>query len=148
MQRPDTGSFLRPWPLTPCACYRLLNPCKFSGVWAHRSAGLAEKGPANRPSDDLRKQPHPPYARLRWSFCCRYLVAKSCPALCDLVDCSPPGSSIHGVLQARMLERVAISFSRGSPRPRDQTQVSCTSGRFLTTEPPRKPLRWRGVSNA
>ena len=48
--------------------------------------------------------------------------------LCDPVDCSPPGSSIHGILQARILEWVAISFSRGSSPPRDWTQVSCTAG--------------------
>ena len=41
-------------------------------------------------------------------------VAQSCPTLCDPVDCSPPDSSIHGILQARILEWVAISFSRGS----------------------------------
>ena len=40
-------------------------------------------------------------------------VAQSCPTLCDPVDCSPPGSSVHGILQARILEWVAISFSRG-----------------------------------
>ena len=51
-------------------------------------------------------------------------VAQSCPTLCDPMDCSPPGSSVHGILQARVLEWVAISFSRGSSRPRDQTQVS------------------------
>ena len=56
-------------------------------------------------------------------------VAQSCPTLCDPVDCSPPGSSVHGILQARILEWVAISFSRGSSRPRDQTQVSCIAGR-------------------
>ena len=50
---------------------------------------------------------------------------QSCLTLCDPVDCSPPGSSIHGILQARILEWVAISFSRGSSRPRDRTQVSC-----------------------
>ena len=43
--------------------------------------------------------------------------------------CSPPGSSVHGILQARILEWVAISFSRGSSRPRDRTQVSCIAGR-------------------
>ena len=61
----------------------------------------------------------------------RYLseVAQSCPTLCDPVDCSPPGSSVHGILQARVLEWVAISFSRGSSRPRDRTQVSRTAGR-------------------
>ena len=54
---------------------------------------------------------------------------ESCPTLCDPMDCSPPGSSIHGILQARILEWVAISFSRGSSQPRDQTQVSCIAGR-------------------
>ena len=48
------------------------------------------------------------------------------------MDCSPPGSSVHGILQARVLESVAISFSRGSSWPRDQTQVSCVAGRFFT----------------
>ena len=53
-------------------------------------------------------------------ICC-YLVAQSCPTLCDPMDGSPPGSSVHGILQARILEWVAISFSRGSSQLRDQT---------------------------
>ena len=60
-------------------------------------------------------------------------VAQSCPTLCDPVDCSPPGSSVHGILQARVLEWAAISFFRGSSRPRDRTHVSpfsCT-GRWI-----------------
>jgi len=56
-------------------------------------------------------------------------VAQSCPTLCDPMDCSLPGSSIHGILQARVLEGVAISFSGGSSRPRDRTRVSRISGR-------------------
>ena len=52
--------------------------------------------------------------------------------LFDPMDCSPPGSSVHGILQARMLEWVAISFSRGSSQSRDQTQVSCIAGRHFT----------------
>ena len=52
------------------------------------------------------------------------LVIQSCPTPCDLMDCSPPGSSVHGILQARILEWVAISFSRGSFWTGDQTQVS------------------------
>ena len=56
-------------------------------------------------------------------------VAQSCPTLCDPMDCSPPGSSAHGILQARILEWVAISFSRGSSRPMDRTQVSRIAGR-------------------
>ena len=47
------------------------------------------------------------------------LVAKSCPTLCDLMDCSLPGSSVHEISQARILEWIAISFSRGSSRPRN-----------------------------
>ena len=56
------------------------------------------------------------------------------------MDFSPPGSSVHGILQARILEWVAMPSSRGSSQPRDQTQVSCIASRFFTTEPPGKPL--------
>ena len=56
-------------------------------------------------------------------------VAQSCPTLCDPVDWSLPGFSIHGILQARILEWVTISFSRGSSQPRDPTRVSCIGGR-------------------
>ena len=55
------------------------------------------------------------------------------------MDCSPPGSSVHGTLQARILEWVAISFSRGSSWLRDRTQVSYTAGDSLPSEPPGKP---------
>ena len=55
------------------------------------------------------------------------------------MDSSPPGVSVLGISQARILEWVAISFSRGSSPPRDQTQVSCIAGGFFTTEPPGKP---------
>ena len=51
---------------------------------------------------------------------------------CDSMDCSLPGSSVHGIFQARIPERVAIPFSRGSSWPRDQTQVSCIAGGFFT----------------
>ena len=60
------------------------------------------------------------------------LVTQSCPTLCDSTDCGPPGSSAHGVLQGRILEWVAVPFSRGSSQPRDRTHVSPTAGRFLT----------------
>ena len=59
-------------------------------------------------------------------------VAQSCLTLWDTMDCSLPGSSIHGIFQARILEWVAISFSRRSFRPRDWTQVSCIVGRCFT----------------
>ena len=60
------------------------------------------------------------------------LVTKLCSTLADPMDCSLPGSSVHGILQARILEWIAISFSRGSSQPRSWTQVSCIVGRFFT----------------
>ena len=60
------------------------------------------------------------------------LCAQSCLTLGDPLDCSPPGSSVHGILQARILEWVAISSSMGSPWPGDQTCVSCVAGGFFT----------------
>ena len=61
-------------------------------------------------------------------------VAQSCLTLCDPLDCSPPGSSVHGILQARTLEWVAVPFSRGSSQPRDRTQISRVAGGFFTAE--------------
>ena len=59
-------------------------------------------------------------------------VAQLCLTLCDLMDCSLPGSSVHGIFQVRILEWVVISFSRGTSWPRDQTQVSHIVGRRFT----------------
>ena len=63
-------------------------------------------------------------------------IAQSCVTLCDPdpdpMDCSLPKSSVHGILQARILEWVAIPFSRGSSRARDQIRVSCIAGRFFS----------------
>ena len=67
---------------------------------------------------------------------CVCVCGQLCLTLCDPMDCSPQGSSVHGISQARILEWVAISFSRGSSWPMDQTCVSCIAGRFFTTEPP------------
>ena len=61
------------------------------------------------------------------------------PTLCNPLYCSLPGSSVHGIFQARILKWVAISSSRGSSQPRDQTYVSCMTGRFFTAEPLGKP---------
>ena len=77
------------------------------------------------------------------------LVAQLCLTLCDPMNYRPPGSSVHGILQARILEWVAISFFRGSFRSRNRTQASCTAGRVFTdwarrealpSKPPGKPL--------
>ena len=65
---------------------------------------------------------------------CACPVTKSCLSLCDPMDCSPPGSSIQGTLQARTLEWVAMPSSRGSSPPMDQTRVSCIECGFFTSE--------------
>ena len=59
-------------------------------------------------------------------------VVQSCPTVCDAMDCSLPGSSVHGIFQAIVLEWIAISFSSKSSWPRDGTQVSCTVDRHFT----------------
>ena len=66
------------------------------------------------------------------------LVAQLCLTLCDLTDCSPPGFSVHGIPQGRILQWVDIPFSRGSSQLRDHTWISCNKGR---SEPPRKPFK-------
>ena len=71
---------------------------------------------------------HPPPPSITASV----LVAQSCLTLCAHMDCSPPGPSVHGILQARILEWVAMLFSRESSRPRDLIQVSHIAGRFFT----------------
>ena len=67
----------------------------------------------------------------KWTVLCCAKSLQSCPTLCDPMDCSPPGSSVHGIFQARILEWVAMLSSRRSPRPRDRTcvsDVSCIAG--------------------
>ena len=58
---------------------------------------------------------HRTLTKLLGSLCCCYLIAKMCPSLWDPIDCSSAGSSVHGILQTRILEQVAISFSRDLP---------------------------------
>ena len=65
-------------------------------------------------------------------LCMCVLVTQSCLTLCDLIDCSPQGSSVLWILQARILEWVAIPFFRGSSQPRDWMQVSPIAGGFFT----------------
>ena len=66
-------------------------------------------------------------------LCVLWLVTQLCPTLCNPLDCSLPGSSVHGILQARILEWVAVPASRGSFQPKVRTQISCITGRFITT---------------
>ena len=63
------------------------------------------------------------------------LVTQLCPPLCNPVDCNPPGSSVYGIFQAKILEFIAIYFSRESSQPRDQTHIFFIGRRILTTEP-------------
>ena len=66
-------------------------------------------------------------------YVCVYAKSlQSCPTLCDPMEYRPPGSSVHGVLQARILEWAAFASSRGSSLPSDPTQVSCIAGGFFT----------------
>ena len=71
---------------------------------------------------------------------CRCSCVLSCLTLCNLLDCRPPGSSVRGIFQARILEWFAISSSRRSSRPRNQTRISSMAGRFSTPEPSGKPI--------
>ena len=80
----------------------------------------------------------------------KVLVAQSCLTLCNPTDYSQPGSSVHGILHARILEWVAIPFSRGSSKSRDQTWVFCITSRFFTIgEPPgsSNPLQYSCLGN-
>ena len=78
-------------------------------------------------------------------------VTQSCLTLCNAMDCSPPGSFVHRILQARILEWTAVPSSRGSPRPRDRTHISyssCAAGGFFTTELPPLPLGYPGEAQS
>ena len=75
----------------------------------------------------------------------KVLVAQSCLTLCDPMDCSLPGSSARGILQARILERVAMHSSRGSSHPGDQIRVSYFAGRFFTFGATREATKKRTV---
>ena len=98
----------------------LENPTDGGAWWATLAHGVAKS--RTRLSDFT----------FTFTSCPQVSVAQSCRTLCDPLGCSPPGSSVPGVLQARILEWVAVSFSRGSSQPRNQTQVSCMVGRFYT----------------
>ena len=71
-----------------------------------------------------------------WGCIVKVKVTQLCSTLCDLMDYSLPGSSVHGILQARLLGWVAVPFSRRSSRPRDQTWVSHIEANCLSSEPP------------
>ena len=79
-------------------------------------------------------------------FCCCCSVIMSCPILCNPVDYSPPGSSVHGISQTRILEWVAIFLSPGAlPDPGTEPTSSALAGIFFTTEPPGRPT-WNNIA--
>ena len=130
------------WPRRfSCLCFNaeFENPkyeCEISYWWGSTAQGLLRAWKCSRSE-----------------FGFRFVHAQSpklCLTLCDCVVCSPPGSLVHGILQTRILEGVAISSSRGSPRRRDQGHISCGSalaGRFFTTEPHGKPFEFPLLGN-
>ena len=77
-------------------------------------------------------------------MCVHLVVTQSCLILCNTMNCSLPGFSVHGILGARILEWIDIPFFRGSSWPRDQTLVSCIIGRFFTIWATRKSTMGRG----
>ena len=99
--------------------------------WVHSPKLFAFLGPSVKSSDDDKRCDLEDRLPL-------VLVVQSCLTLYNPMDSSPPHSSVHGILQARTLEWVVISFSRGSSQPRDQTGVSCIASSFLTVWVPRE----------
>ena len=73
------------------------------------------------------REKHSASVSYKYKYVCVRSIVRSCPTVCNPMDCSPPGSSVHGISQARILEWVAVSLSRGSSRVRDQAHISCIS---------------------
>ena len=122
---PPSASQLLPWEVFltgfPRVCLKLAQICSVRLLWTNPSLSpFTEIGSA------LWFKVFPPP-----SDC--VCVSHSVMSLCDLINYSPPGSSVHGILQARILQWAAISFSEGSSWPRDRTHISCVSciGRWI-----------------
>ena len=114
-------------------CPILENPRDGGAWWAAVHGVTQSRTQLKRLSSSSSSIKSHPFSKNK-SVC---LVAQSCPTLSNPVDCSPPGSSVHEILQARILEWVAISFSRGSSWPRDRTQIeSALQVHYLPSEPP------------
>ena len=106
-----------------------------SGIASILRVSNNDQGRRRWASEKRREMGKPTRLRSQWA-CAQSL--QLCPTLCDSMDCSPPGSSLHGILQARILKCIVTSSSGESSRPRDQTHISCVSciaGGVFTTEP-------------
>ena len=110
---------------------------------ATRSFGCSS--PSHTSALVSRQEANPSYSCLS---SCKREVAQSCPTLCDTMDCSLPGSSVHEILQARVLEWVATPSSTGSSQPRDRTQVSRIAGRCFTVRTTREALTYLTQCNS
>ena len=119
----------------------ILSPCLFNFYeeYIMRNTRLDEAQTGIKIAREKYQQPQ----ICRWSES-ESEVTQSCPTLLDPKDYSPPGSSIHGIFQARILEWIAISFCRGSSQLRDQTQVSYIVDRLFTIWATRESLRYAG----
>ena len=88
------------------------------------SMALEDKIQSNGETKEVEGEILPSLEKECGCMCVCAKLLQSCPTLCDPVDCSPAGPSVHGLLQARILEWVAMPSPRGSSPPRDQTRVS------------------------
>ena len=137
--------------LVPKSCPTLATPWTVAGqtplsmgfLRQEYWSGLPFPAPGNLPNSEIEPgslsllaDSLPPGCR---DMCVCVFVTQLCLILCNAMDCSLPGSSVHGISQARILEWVAISFSRGFYQPRDQTYVSCIAGGFFTADHQRSP---------
>jgi len=102
------------------------NLSKLQEKWRTEEPGMLQSMGSQRVGQDLTTEQQQLMTYMK------VLVAQSCLTLHDPMDCSPSGSSANEILQARILEWVAISFSRGSSWLRDRTQISHLAGRFIT----------------
>ena len=82
---------------------------------------------------------------LEYVCVCVCVRAQSCPTLCDPVDCRPPGSSVHGIFKARILEQVAISYSSGPSCPRMEPESPALTDGLFSAVPPGKPIGVQGL---
>ena len=135
-----------PWSLAHC-CTSYCNSCRVPGFAPCLPHSLLGTSSPYLLEAEVQRPVTLPFLH----SCHLVLVPQSCLPLCDPMNCSLPGSSVHGTLQVRILEWVAISLFRGSFQPRDRICVSCLAGGFFTTESPGKPprliLRQQGTNN-
>ena len=134
------GKYTKLWPFSKDMRFALFNLAA-AAAWMNEKISFLCNRPYHSTSNTThtlvkahphRMASHYTSLRVNVALCVCVLVTQSCPTLCDPTDCSPPGFSVHGILQARILEWIAIPFSRGTSQPRDWTQVSCLTGRFFT----------------